>query len=355
MAKIQTVEISPLNLPLRETFRTALGQKNITQNVLVILNCGGGIKGYGEASSSLAMPEATQEAMRKVLLAASPRILGASLSNWEEICQDLTRRNPDHPTAMSALECALLDAFCKYKKMSMAHFFGGNSRPIETDYTIGALKPNAAGRIARSMLKKGFSKFKVKITGKNLAEDLNRIETVARCCGGRSILIDANQGLTEKTARRLMTFICKNKIGVDLIEQPFPKKDIQSHRNLRRLTPHMIAVDESLRTFADAKKILEADAADVFNIKIARMGLLEAMRTAKYVWSRGKKLMIGCMMESTIGLSTAVQWAVGSGQFSFVDLDSFLLLKDLPHKAGFSNRGPMLSVKPKVLGSGVHD
>ncbi len=351
MAKIKKILIRPLNLPLRNPFRTALGEKTVTKNILVTLDCGG-FRGYGEASSSLAMPEATQESMGKILNECAKKISGSSIENWEEICENLVKKYPKHPTAISAMECALLDAFCKHKKMSLARFFGGKSVRLETDYTLPALGPKETLRIAQGLIKKKFSKFKIKITGKNFEEDLARIESIFRSAE-RSVLIDANQGLTEKQSVRLLRFIFDHKIGVDLIEQPFPKHDIKSLIKMRKKSAYMIAVDESLRTFSDAKRIIEADAADVFNIKIARMGLLQGLRTAQYVWSLGKKLMIGCMMESAIGLSTAVQWASGSGQFSFIDLDSFLLLKSLPYKSGFASRGPFLTVKKGVLGSGV--
>jgi len=80
-------------------------------------------------------------------------------------------------------------------------------------------------------------------------------------------------------------------------------------------------------TIIKLKKIVEQNAADVFNIKIAKSGLLESLKIVKYLKKMRKKLMIGCMMESLVGLSTSLHWAYGSGDFDYVDLDSYLLIK----------------------------
>lgn len=352
MAKIKHVRVSPLKLPLRDAFRTTLGEKSFSKNVLVVVDCGN-IKGYGEASSSLAMPEATQEAMEKILFEATDWVLGSSLGEWEGICESLGRRYPGHPAAISALECALLDAYCKLHNISLARFFGGRTDPVETDYTVAAMDPKRAGPLAKSLAIKGFSKFKVKITGKDPEADFERVKAVFAAAGKRPLLIDANQGLTEKSCRAWIERLYSHGIGVEMIEQPLPKAEGAAHKRLKGVSPYPIALDESLRTFSDLKRLVDEEAADVYNIKIARMGLLPAIKAAGYVKGAGGKLMIGCMMESAIGLSTPVLWAIGSGQFSFIDLDSFLLLEDLPFKPGFTSRGPVLSLKPHIRGSGL--
>ena len=151
----------------------------------------------------------------------------------------------------------------------------------------------------------------------------------------------------------LLRILDSRKIQISLLEQPLPKGDLNGLKFLKERTPVPICADESMRTLEDAKRIVEADAAQVFNVKIAKKGLEEAIKTVKYLKSAKKKLMIGCMMESAAGLSTSVQWAIGSGCFDFVDLDSFLLLKNPPAKCGFGHRGPRLGLIPRTIGSGV--
>ncbi len=352
---IKSIQVRPIDLPLKETFRTALGEKSVTRNVLVILEWSKGFKSYGEASSSLAMPEATQASMRTVLMRASQEVLGHPVSQWEELCLSLAKKFPGQPTAISALECALLDGYCRSRKKSLAWFFGNKNEKIETFYTIGALEIPAVRRIVKGLAKDGFKKFKLKITGKDLKEDIKRIEAVHRLVPRGTWIVDANQGLNPDQALELLKTLEIKKISIALLEQPLPKGDLNGLKYLKDRSVVPIGVDESIRSLEDAKRIVEEDAAQVFNIKIAKMGLLEALKAVKYLKSMKKKLMIGCMMESAIGLSTAVQWAAGSGAFEFVDLDSFLLLRDLPYTSGFTHRGPRISLKAGTVGSGTND
>jgi L-alanine-DL-glutamate epimerase-like enolase superfamily enzyme len=136
----------------------------------------------------------------------------------------------------------------------------------------------------------------------------------------------------------------------------------QPHRlqpRLRLLSPdgdgadELPAADESCRSLERARRIAETGAADCLNLKLAKSGLLESIRIADYAKKMKLKLMIGCMMESPVGLSVPVHWACGSGDFSFVDLDSFLLLRPTPFQSGFSNRGSRLSVGKGLAGTGV--
>ncbi|OGR83126.1 MAG: hypothetical protein A2901_00300 [Elusimicrobia bacterium RIFCSPLOWO2_01_FULL_54_10] len=352
MARIKDVRFSTLNLPLRETFKTSLGEKSVTRNVGVTVDLGD-IQGYGEASSSLAMPEATPASMMNVIGKAAGLLIGARLEDWKGIIHDILKRWPKSPTAVSALECALLDAFCRSKGQSIAKYFGGAKKEIETYYTIPALDPSFCTGLARGLSREGFRRFKVKITGKDFAEDLRRIENVFNAGPKHSIIVDANQGLDAKGALNLIDALQKASVTLDLLEQPLPKDDIKGHKFVKDRSPCLIGADESVRTFEDAEKFIAADAAQVINLKIAKTGLIEGQRIAKLVLASGRKLMIGCMMESAAGLSASVQWALGAGKFQFHDLDSFLLLKEAGRSAGFTNRGPLLSLKPKTLGSGI--
>ena len=352
MAKIKDIRISTLALPLRETFRTALGERQMTRNVGVVVDAGD-VKGYGEASTSLAMPEATPAAMMNVMGQSSRYLIGAKLEDWKGLSAEIAKRHPGQPTAVSALECALLDAFCRSKKRSIAKFFGGKKKSVETYYTVAALEPASAARTARRLYGLGFRKFKVKVTGQDLEADLKRIQSVFKSGRNVSLIVDANQGLDRRSALRLTDSLQAGRVRVDLIEQPLPKDDLEGLKFFKDRSPYPVCADESVRSYSDAEKIRDAGAADAFNLKLAKTGLLEALRIAALARSAGILLMIGCMMESAAGLSASVQWALGSGLFEFHDLDSFLLLSGSPENTGFANRGPILRLKPKILGSGV--
>jgi len=341
-------------LPLRETFRTALGEKKITKNVGVVVDLGD-IQGFGEASSSLAMPEASQASMIHTIQQSSAFLIGAPLEDWEDLSKEITQRNPGQPTAVSSIECALLDVFCRIKKKSIAHFFGGRKKEIETYYTLAALAPALCASIARKLFVDGFRKFKVKVTGQDFEQDFKRVQAVFKAGKKISLIIDANQGFNRQSALYFIDRLQAESLSVDLIEQPLPKDDLKGMKFVKDRSPFPIAADESVSTLENAQSILDAGAADVFNLKLAKSGLLESVKIAELAGKAGIKLMIGCMMESASGLSASVQWALGSGCFDFHDLDSFLLLNAPSGNTGFKNRGAVLRLKPKTFGSGVYD
>lgn len=351
--KIKDIKIIPVSFNLKNTFRTTLGQKNATNNLIVTIELENGIKGYGEAAGSLAMAESNLCTMSNIVYVAAQHILNQSILDWKEISQTLHKTYSGHPTAVSSIECALLDAYCRAKKMPLFRFFGNSNRKIETYFTIPALKPVECRPIIQKMAKKGFKKFKIKVTGENINWDWERINLVQSIVAEPSIIVDANQGWKKKECLKFIEKICGKIFSVVLIEQPLPKNDIKGLHFVKKRSPVPIAVDESAHTLKDVKKIVEQDAADVVNIKIAKSGLIESLKIAEYVKRINKKLMIGCMMESKIGLVTSVHWACSTGDFDFIDLDSFLLLKKVPIVSGFQNTNSFLSVKKNILGSGT--
>ena len=113
---------------------------------------------------------------------------------------------------------------------------------------------------------------------------------------------------------------------------------------LRRRCSVPLAADESVRSPAEALAVIEADAADVLNVKLAKMGVRMALETIALARAAGKGLMIGCMQESALGLSMSVHLACGMGAFSFADLDSDYLLAEGQPRGFFRRQGPLLLI-----------
>lgn len=350
--RIADLKVRPVSFPLALPFKTTLGARSETRNVLAVLDCGD-LQGYGEASTSLAIPEATAESLERTLNACARLVRGRRLEDWKGIASDAARRFPRHPTARAALECALLDAWCRWKGMPLYRYFGRRPRPVQTHYTISALPPARCRKVLAEKIRAGFRKFKVKVTGKDPAQDLRRVLLASRSAPRSPVLVDANQAWTRDSALRFLDRLHGLRVPVSLVEQPLPKRDLRGARFVRERSPFPVAADESCRTFEDARRIVEEGAADCVNLKLAKSGLLESLRIARYALKSGLRLMIGCMMESAAGLAVPVHWACGTGDFSFVDLDSFLLMRPTGIRAGFRHSGPRLSVSGSRPGSGT--
>src|ERR1051325_5692358 len=107
---IQSLRITPVSFPLHQPFITAAGKKTQTHNVQVTVQLSDGTQGIAEASSSIAMPNESQSTMERVLKELIPEIREKNIRDYRSLIQACWRQQPYHPTAVAALECALLDA-----------------------------------------------------------------------------------------------------------------------------------------------------------------------------------------------------------------------------------------------------
>jgi L-Ala-D/L-Glu epimerase len=195
----------------------------------------------------------------------------------------------------------------------------------------------------------GYKALKVKVGG---AEDLARLEAV-RSETDATLRVDANEGWTLESARELVPGLVE--LGVELIEQPFPADDLESFRALRELSPlPPVIVDEGCQNLGDVAPV--AGYADGINVKLAKSGgLREAVRMVHAARALGLSVMIGCMVESQLGVAPAAQIA---SLADWVDLDGHLLLADEPFRGlqledgrVLPSHGPGLGVEPAAAGA----
>jgi len=346
MTVITKVDLIPLNLTMRQPFVTAHGRKNVSRNLQVAVRLSDGTTGGGEASASLAWPDQNQEAMRRALQQIAPLLIGAEIRRFRSLSADAWQAIWKFHTAAAALECALLDAYTRSRRIPLWKWFGGRSRSVTTSLTISAWPARAAGQAARRAAKQGFCHLKIKLTGKDRDADLERVMAVHRAAPKAALWLDGNQGFTPRQAIGFCGEARKRSLPVELFEQPVPRGEWRSFREIEREGKIPVAADESARSAADARKLIRGRAASVINVKLAKCGISGALETIRLARRANVRLMIGCMAESKMGISPSVALACGSGAFNYVDLDSHLLTVSPPCRAGFSTRGDVLSIRP---------
>lgn len=350
---IAGIALLPLNLPLRQPFVTALGEKRLSENLLVAVRLSNGMTGYGEASASLAWPEETQAAMTQSLGQVVPALLGNPIRDSRRLSATGWKIAGGFPSAASALECALTDAHLRAAGWSLWKRTGGRRRSITTSLTISAWDPALAARVAQRAAHWGFQRLKVKVTGKEVDQDICRIMAVHRAAPRAALWVDANQGFTSAEAIRFCLFLRQCRLPVRLMEQPTPRKDWEGLKHVEETAGIPVVADESARTVEEARTLIRRKAVSVINVKLAKFGLSGSLEVIRRARSAGVRLMIGCMAESCLGLSHSVALACGTGAFQFVDLDSHLLVLSPRCRSGFSVRGPRLTVHPTRPGAGV--
>ncbi len=351
--RIVRLDLTPVNLPMRQPFVTALGRKQVSRNLWVQIHLEDGTTGLGEASSSLAWPADNPSAMRQVLSDLADSLIGQPIRPVRALIAKGWEGAGAHPTAAAALECALLDAAARTQKISLWRWCGGSRRFVTTSLTLSAWTPTQMRRAALKAAAGGFQRLKIKVTGRDLDEDLRRVAAVHRAAPHAILWLDGNQGFSAENAVRFAQEIRRRRFPVRLFEQPVPKEDREGLAQVSRDGKIPVAADESARSIQETLALIRRKTAPIINVKMAKAGFLGALRIVRQARLAGIRLMIGCMAESAQGLSASVHLSCGTGAFNYVDLDSHLLLESPPGTSGFQTVGNRLIVETDRPGNGV--
>jgi L-alanine-DL-glutamate epimerase-like enolase superfamily enzyme len=327
---VRSAAVRIFETPLKRPFVTALGRKTSTCNVGFTLTLRDGTRGYGEASTSLALAHLSPRRLAQVLAGLGRGARGRDAACPRLLVEEAWRRHGGAEPAVAAFECALLDAWTRSQGLSLAAWFGGKRREVVSDITISAWTDARLSRAAAAeAADEGFRVFKVKVGGR-LEDDLERLRLVLRTARRvkPGFILDGNQGLGVDSSLRLLDAARKAKLKVLLLEQPLPKTDFRGMAALTKRSPVPVAADEMVHSPQDAMRAVMEGAASVINIKVAKSGLLRSLDIAAVARAAGLRLMIGCMAETSRGLMPSVHLALGTGFFSYVDLDSDHLLAE---------------------------
>ena len=168
MPRIENIRLTRVAIPLRQPFVTAAGKKTETHNIQVAVQLSDGTLGVAEASSSIAMPGETPAHMESALKQLAPEIREKDIRDYRSLIQDCWRLQPYHPTAVAALECALLDAYTRTQGQALYQFLGGSKISIESDLTLSIGTPAHLTKVTRAAVKKGFRKFRLELYGQRV-------------------------------------------------------------------------------------------------------------------------------------------------------------------------------------------
>lgn len=326
MSEVVSLSAEPLDLPLVEPFEISLGTQYEASNVLVTVETESGVRGYGEASPIPPVTGETQGATLETVRTAAEVVEGRRVENYRDVVGEVRATFAGAPSATFAVETALLDAYCRERDVPLAELFGGSPSPVETDMTIGIMSSSEAAAHAERAVEAGFEHLKVK-TGTDLDGDVERVVAIVEAAPEAALKVDANQGWTPKATVRFADRVAQAGVELDLIEQPVAKTDLAGLADVRRRVDVPIAADESVFTPADAIAVVREGAADVINVKLGKSGPLAVADIAAIARGADLELMVGCMLESALGIHTSAHVVAGLGCFEYVDLDGNLILE----------------------------
>ena len=311
-----SVEVREEIWPLKKVFRISRGSHTEAQVVVVTVandeHIGRGegvpIKRYAQSVESVLAQIESIKAEKKLDRQRLQQLLPAG-------------------AARNALDCALWDLEAK---TSGKRVWELANVPIvlevETSFTISLDTPEKMA--AAAAVAAGLPILKLKLQGDDL--DLARVKGVRESAPAARLLIDANESWSPEHYRKIVPEI--HELGAELIEQPFPANADEVLETLDHPIP--VCADESCHTTADLRRL--TNRYEMINVKLDKTGgLTEALRLCDRARDSGFKLLIGCMVCTSLGIAPARLLASNA---DLVDLDGPLLLgRDREHGLAYTN------------------
>ena len=310
------VEARTVTLRLAETFVIARGAEDEVEVVQVELRHEGA-SGFGEAAPIDRYGESGGSAL--AFLGESGELLGDDPFALEAIGKRLAER-PGEQAAKAALDAALHDLCGKLLGVPVWRLLGLERSGPPTSWTIWLGEPDDMARRAERVRGR-FKRLKLKLGGRD-GLDLERVRSVRRVTDV-PLQVDVNEYWSLDEALEALPELVR--LGVEYCEQPLAAGD-GGGRELKRRSPIPIFLDEDCHTLADVAGC--AERAHGINIKLAKSGgIREGVRMVHSARALGLGVMLGCMVESGLGIAAACQLA---SLCDHVDLDGNLLLAEDP-------------------------
>ncbi len=300
------------DLKLKHTFKIAHDSRDVQQTLIVELQ-DGAISGFGEATASKYYGKPI-DAMVAVLEMNRAAIEAYHYEEPTDFWVKLNALLSSNSFALSAVDVAIHDLHAKSKKISLMQLWGTDQGhfPI-SNYTIGI---DTVENMIKKLQEFPWSSYKIKL---GTTEDL-RIITELRKVTDASFRVDANCGWgVDETIRNALAM---KALGVEFIEQPLAADNWEGMKQLFERSVLPIIADESI---VGEESVAHCDGFfHGVNIKLMKCGgFTPARRMIANAKSRGMKVMVGCMTESSVGISAVAQLLP---ELDYVDMDGFLLI-----------------------------
>ncbi len=279
---------------------------------------------------------------------------GAMLACWDAAArcsapfpddpQEIAAWLPEGPApARSALDIALHDRMARQQGLPMWKFLGlPQPRPMATSFTIAIDTPDEMARMARDI--DDYPIIKIKLGSD---DDVSRVAAIRAARPDAALRIDANAGWSRENA--LENIDAMRPFNLEMIEQPLPREDIDGMGWLQQHTDIPLVADESVQSMDDVVHLAAVGVKGI-NLKLMKVGGLgPAVEILRYARQAGLKIMLGCMIETSVGATTMAHLM---GAADWIDLDSPILISNDPFNGIQFDRHAVVSL-PDRPGIGV--
>lgn len=301
-----TLLVEQQSWPIRGVFTISRGSKTAAEVVVVTLGDGQHV-GRGECVPYTRYGETVAAVVREIEGIHADIANGLDRQRLQEVMPAGAARN--------ALDCAFWDLEAKRAGKPAWQLAGLDApKPLTTVYTLSLDTPEAMREAARANADRPI--LKLKLSG---PDDLARVKAVREGAPDPRIVVDANEGWSADDYLKLAPELAA--LGVVMIEQPLPGGEDEALAGMDRSVP--VCADESCHDRASLAAL--KGRYDMINIKLDKSGgLTEAIALKREAEAAGMRVMVGCMLSTSLAMAPAHLVAQGA---EVVDLDGPLLLE----------------------------
>ena len=308
--------------PLLRPFVTAARRTEAVEYVVAEVELADGTVGQGSAAETVAVTGESAGTIAAALTGPLRRAVDGTDGTVLELSARIAGALDGATSAQAALEVAVHDAWARRLDAPLVELLGGRvGDGLMNDMTISLEDPEVMAAHARDAVAGGEQILKIKL-GRDIDEDRRRLAAVVEAAPDARLRLDANQGWEPEQAIDIITGFIADGLPLDLVEQPVAAANIEGLARVSAAVEVPIMADESVWDTADARRLVEADAVDLLNIKLAKTGGLRgALAIADVALEAGVECMVGAMMEPRISITAAAHLAIAHPAITMIDLD----------------------------------
>ena len=358
---IADVRVRLADIPVKRPHKMSFTTLEAVNFAFVRIETRGGVVGWGEAAC-LGGPTWNEESAESVQAVIerylAPWLIGRDAAGIEPLRLEMARRVQGNAFARAAVEMALWDVNGRALGVPVHRLLGGRVRDrVPLSWSLAVTSPEAEIEEAREKVALGHRIFKIKTAAHPLAVDIERVRRIREAVGPDVALrVDANQGWDRPTA--LAAVRALEPYGLDFVEQPVPRWDLDGLAEIARASRIPIMADEACASEHDAFAIARRGGVSILALKLTKSaGILGSMAIARIAEAAGLGCYVGCMIETSLGTAAYLHVALAAAPVTWgCELFGPLLLKgDVVRRPVQYADGAILALEGPGLGVDVDE
>ena len=307
-------------LELKYTWKISRNASDSKTNLFVKVG-DGAMEAAGEVAPNVRYHESPDQAEEefRLFLASKP----GSIQSVDELTEFLQKLKLSHALRFG-IESAYIHYWCASRKIPVQQFLGIETvHSVPISYSIPIMEVGKMKSFYEENNLQRFRFIKIKVNADEMTDAVSHLSTFC----AQQLIVDANEAF-HNVEDCIHTLEKIRKMRIEFIEQPLPSTMHEESIYLKKYSPFTLFADESVTDEADFSQLKRMF--DGINVKLMKAGgYLNAMRLLKEAKTNKMKTMIGCMVETTLAISSGLHLCALA---DYADLDSFLVVKNEPYR-----------------------